>query len=53
MIEIIDRAKKNVVVEHAYFSDDKVIEAVSEEVAGPFELGLLDKAGAVSGKYVW
>jgi cardiolipin synthase len=27
--------------------------AVSEEVAGPFELGLLDKAGAVSGKYVW
>jgi cardiolipin synthase A/B len=33
MIEIIDNASKTVVIEHAYFSDDKVIEAVKRAAA--------------------
>jgi len=33
MIEMIDHASKSVVIEHAYFSDDKVIEAVKRAAA--------------------
>jgi cardiolipin synthase len=33
MLEIIDNASRNVVIEHAYFSDDKVIEAVKRAAA--------------------
>ena len=33
LIELINNARKNVIIEHAYFSDDKVIEAV-KRVAG-------------------
>ncbi len=33
MLEIIDKASRNVVIEHAYFSDDKVIEAVKRAAA--------------------
>jgi cardiolipin synthase len=33
MLEIIDNASSNVVIEHAYFSDDKVIEAVERAAA--------------------
>jgi len=33
MLEIIDHASSNVVIEHAYFSDDKVIEAVKRAAA--------------------
>jgi cardiolipin synthase len=33
MLEIIDNASSNVLIEHAYFSDDKVIEAVKRAAA--------------------
>jgi cardiolipin synthase len=33
MLEIIDHASRNVVIEHAYFSDDKIIEAVRRAAA--------------------
>jgi cardiolipin synthase len=33
LIEMIDNAKESVIIEHAYFSDDKVIEAVKRAVA--------------------
>jgi cardiolipin synthase len=33
VIEMIDNAKESVIIEHAYFSDDKVIEAVNRAAA--------------------
>jgi len=33
IIEMIDNAQENVIIEHAYFSDDKVIEAVKRAAA--------------------
>ncbi len=32
LIQIIDRAKKNIILEHAYFSDGKIIEAVKRSL---------------------
>jgi cardiolipin synthase A/B len=41
MLQIIDHASINVVIEHAYFSDDKVIEAVKRAAARGVRVGVI------------
>jgi cardiolipin synthase len=41
MLEIIDNASKKVVIEHAYFSDDKVLEAVKRAAARGVEVEVI------------